>query len=306
MLSSILYGISIAWIGFEDVWSSLEKIGFDGLAIILSLSLFNYLARFIRWDYYLRKLDYKVPLVGNLYAFLASFAFTATPGKVGEIVRSLYLDPLKVSYLHSLSALFVERFIDLIAMTLIAILVISELENFRWTMIVSFILIIIFFQVLSNKRFYRLLENISNNFSSVRMRNIGGHILSMLSTASVLLRSGPLYNGLFLALLAWAAEGYALYIVLDLLGANVSVPLAIGIYGISILIGVISFLPGGLGSTELAMGSMLIIANVDSPIAIPAVIICRLATLWFAVLIGSLVVIQLEIFNKRDSLNDDV
>ena len=124
---------------------------------------------------------------------------------------------------------------------------------------------------------------------------MGEHLLSMLRSSAGLLRSGPLYVGLFLGLLAWAAEGYGLYIVLERMGADVPIYLAAGIYGVSVLAGAVSFVPGGLGGTELVMRSLLIVAGVDAPVAVSAVIICRLATLWFAVAIGLVAVVGIEI-----------
>jgi uncharacterized protein (TIRG00374 family) len=124
---------------------------------------------------------------------------------------------------------------------------------------------------------------------------MGDKLLNMLRSSSVLLRSGPLYIGLVLGVLAWFAEGYGLYIVLERLGAITPLLLAAGIYGVSVLAGAVSFVPGGLGGTELVMGSLLLLAGVDAPIAVSAVIICRLATLWFAVLIGLLFIVSIEL-----------
>ena len=43
------------------------------------------------------------------------------------------------------------------------------------------------------------------------------------------------------------------------------------------------------------MGSLLVLAGVDPSVAVAAVIICRLATLWFAVAIGLIFVVGLEL-----------
>jgi uncharacterized protein (TIRG00374 family) len=142
---------------------------------------------------------------------------------------------------------------------------------------------------------YNFLERRRQGFKSLRIRSMGEHLLSLLSSSADLLRSGPLYVGLALGLLAWAAEGYGLYFVLERLGATTPLYLAAGIYGVSVLAGVVSFMPGGLGGTELVMGSLLILTGVDSPIAVSAVIICRLATLWFAVAIGLTFVVGIEV-----------
>jgi len=83
--------------------------------------------------------------------------------------------------------------------------------------------------------------------------------------------------------------------VLDRMGADTLVYLAAGIYGVAVLAGAVSFVPGGLGGTELVMTTLLILTGVDAPIAVSAVIICRLATLWFAVAIGLIFVIGIEL-----------
>jgi uncharacterized protein (TIRG00374 family) len=52
------------------------------------------------------------------------------------------------------------------------------------------------------------------------------------------------------------------------------------------LIGALSFIPGGLGSTEAAMVLMLSLLGMGVSSAIAATIVCRVATLWFAVALG--------------------
>jgi len=306
LLSVAFYGVSAAWSGVDDVWSSLGRIGWEGWGIILGLSLFNYSLRFIRWDYYLRELKCRVPLAENISAYLAGFAFTTTPGKVGEAVRSFYLKPLDVSYLHSLSALFVERLVDLIAMILVASLAAFAFESTRWLVGLTLIGAIALVPLLHSKGLYRILDKLRLMFRSEKLQNMGSHLLSLLQTSASLLRSGPLYYGLLLGLIAWAAEGYALFVVLDRMGVEIGILLATGIYGISILTGAVSFLPGGLGSTELAMGSMLMLSGVETSTAVAAVIICRLATLWFAVLIGLIVVLKLELRTKSNSFPEQL
>jgi len=305
LLSIVFYGVSAVWGGVDEVWSSLVRIGWQGWAIILGLSLFNYSLRFIRWDYYLRELKYRVPVMANLSAYLAGFAFTTTPGKVGEAVRSFYLKPHDVGYVHSLAALFVERLVDLIAMILVASLAAYAFEDMRWVVVVVLIAAVAIVPLMHSQALHRRLDSLRFGFRSQRLRDLGGHLVSMLQTSSSLLRSGPLYYGLLLGLIAWAAEGYALYVVLDRLGADADIWYATGVYGIGILAGAVSFVPGGLGSTELAMGSLLILGGVETSMAVAAVIICRLATLWFAVLIGLVVVLKLEFLSNHDGLAND-
>jgi uncharacterized protein (TIRG00374 family) len=295
VLSIVFYG---AWAAFSDprvVWASIVALGWSGWCFILGLSLFNYLLRFGRWHMYLSRLGCRVPAGSNLVAYLAGFGFTTTPGKVGEAVRSIYLKPFGVSYLQSLSAFFVERLVDMISMIVVASLAAYAFENTRWLVGLTFLVTLAFLPMIHSRWLYDFLERRRQAFNSARFRALCEHLISMLRTSADLLRSGPLYSGLLLGLAAWAAEGFALYIVLDRMGADTSVFLAAGIYGVSILAGAVSFVPGGLGGTELVMGSLLMLTGVDAPVAASAVIVCRIATLWFAVVIGLVCVAGLEI-----------
>jgi len=50
--------------------------------------------------------------------------------------------------------------------------------------------------------------------------------------------------------------------------------------------GALSFLPGGLGVTEGTMTLALVRWHLDRATAVAATLLTRLATLWFAVLLG--------------------
>jgi uncharacterized protein (TIRG00374 family) len=68
----------------------------------------------------------------------------------------------------------------------------------------------------------------------------------------------------------------------------------IGIYGVAVLIGGLSFLPGGLGSTEAVMTTLLTIRGYTVSQALAITLTCRLVTLWFAVILGWLAVFALR------------
>src|SRR5678809_962969 len=92
-----------------------------------------------------------------------------------------------------------------------------------------------------------------------------------------------------LAVPAWGCEcvGFAA-IVNAFPGAHVDLGLAIVIYASTTIAGALSFLPGGLGVTEGGMILLLVegASGLDRATALDATLLTRLATLWFAVLIG--------------------
>jgi uncharacterized protein (TIRG00374 family) len=106
---------------------------------------------------------------------------------------------------------------------------------------------------------------------------------------ATLCRPGPLATATALALPAWTCEciGFAL-IVNAFPGAHVELGLAMVIYASTTIAGALSFLPGGLGVTEGAMTMLLVhgTAQIDGSTALDATLLTRLATLWFAVVLG--------------------
>jgi uncharacterized protein (TIRG00374 family) len=83
--------------------------------------------------------------------------------------------------------------------------------------------------------------------------------------------------------------------------------LAILIYAVTTVAGALSFLPGGLLVTEAGMTLLLVQSarGVDEPTAVAATLLIRLATLWFAVLIGLIALTALRRgSNKLDKALD--
>ena len=69
-----------------------------------------------------------------------------------------------------------------------------------------------------------------------------------------------------------------------------------GTCSITSIAGALSFLPGGLGVTEGTMTILLVgsATGVDQPTALTATLLMRLATLWFAVLMGLILLLVLR------------
>ena len=110
---------------------------------------------------------------------------------------------------------------------------------------------------------------------------------------------GYLLFGLGLGVLSWGLEGFSLYLVARDAGVGLSVATGIGIYAIAVLAGALSFLPGGLGSAEAVMGMLLMAFGADGPSAVAITLLCRIATLWFAVALGGVAVGILSIGGRQ-------
>ncbi len=114
--------------------------------------------------------------------------------------------------------------------------------------------------------------------------------------------------GSILGLFAWSAESAGFAILLRSLGHPVPAMTAMSIYGLSMLAGAISFMPGGLGGSEATMIILLRLCGIPMTIAVSATLLIRAATLWFAVALGLVALsVRLKKPNQyRESVLDSV
>lgn len=298
IIAALSYLTFSLWGGWREASKAIMEVGFTGILVALGLSLCNYLLRFIRWQKYLAVFGYKLPLWDNLYIYLAGFALTTTPGKAGEALRSLLLQPLGVSPKHSLAALLSERLADLIAMVLLALVGLSQYTFARPIIAFSIIFIILGLLILSSKRFLNSLLT-----KLVKSRGKCGYLLKQLCyillAAHQCHKLNILLTAIILSILAWGAEAVAFHFLLQRMGVDISLSFAIFVYALSMLAGALSFMPGGLGGAEAVMIALLILKGMPNADAVAATLLIRFTTLWFAVGLGiSVLLSKISRFNK--------
>jgi len=293
-LAVLIYLVIALSLDWKNSYRALMALSAFQWGIIILLTLMNFVLRAVRWHGYMSYLGHRLSFFQDMAIYLAGLAFTTTPGKVGETVRSLYLKNLGVSYAHSFAALIVERLIDVITMVILSLLCVFAFSQYRFPIALIIFVVVGVLVAIRSERLQSWLAAKIAALASARIKTLGGHFIDLLQAVQALLRSYPLAVGLVLGLIAWGAEGFVLAMILAALGADVGWPVAVGIYSVAILAGAVSFIPGGLGSTEAVMGGSLILLGVDPGTAVAATLICRLVTLWPAVAIGLVFVGALE------------
>ncbi len=294
-LAILAYFAYTLWVGWEETLEAILRLGIIGWMIVLGLSLINYGLRFVRWQWYLTTTQYKnLTILQSFHYYLIGFAFTTTPGKVGEMVRSVFLYSHNVSFPQSISMYFIERLSDLLTMVLLSALMLSQFTGYAKWLIPPILVATIILVVLQRPTLLNMIQALLHRYLPKKLDQLAKKVFELLAHASGLLTFKFLYGGLALSLIAWGAEGIGFYLILQYLGVDIHPLLATGIYAMSIVIGAASFMPGGLGGTEAAMLIFLINLGVTQEIALAATLICRFATLWFAVILGALAMIGLD------------
>ena len=108
-----------------DVFSSVP--GFFAIIIqIIFLSVLSYFVRYLRWSWLLSRAGHKVVFIEGILSYVAGFAFTISPGKVGELYRIRYFTKLSVPPWLVFAAFVYERLLDLVVVLLLCMVFVVD------------------------------------------------------------------------------------------------------------------------------------------------------------------------------------
>ena len=90
-----------------------------------------------------------------------------------------------------------------------------------------------------------------------------------------------------LSMCYWAIESIGVYLIVISFGIDkLSYYTVMSTYASSLILGAASFIPGGIGITEGSMTGLFIFHGIEISSVFTLVIIIRLFTMWYSVIIG--------------------
>jgi len=270
---------------------------------VLLLSLGNYLTRFLKYEYYTKVLNIKIDRKMNFVIFLSSFVMSVTPGKVGEVFKSYLLKEQNGTQISkSAPIILAERitdFISLIMLSLVGVIMFGY-ESKLIIIIGSLFIALIF--LISSKKFSFLIIGFFERFAF--FNKISQKVLIAYDSIYKMVRIKELIICIILSILAWFCECLGMYIVINSFGEispiHIDIFVSTFIYGFATIAGSVTMLPGGLGATDASITFLLIsLKSVAQSVAVAATLLVRVATLWFAVIIGIAAVLYYQKLSNR-------
>lgn len=281
----VLYGAATLAGDYQAISQALMNFPVDTLALVLVLVVVGWLLRGWRFYYYLRSNGASVPLGYSISSFLAGFALTSTPGKLGEAVKGVFLkQDYGVSVTRVVGIVMMERLMDLAGVLLLASLSVLLFKGWEKVFLVCAALVVAGGAFLCMESLYRpILERLSR-FRC--LSKICEKILGILETGRSLVTGRILVVGLVVSTIAWGMESLSLYLILQGFKLQSTLLQANFVYCISTLVGALSMLPGGIGGTEAGMIGLLKFMGISYTEGLPSVLLIRLCTLWLAIGVG--------------------
>lgn len=283
--------IALALLGdVQQVSQSLLQFRWQYFLAAIGLTLVNYILRFFKWHFYLGQIGVRdLSWPQSLRMFVAGFPLAVTPGKVGELLKGLWLNKMcRVPVGRGVSVVLAERISDGLAVMILSTLGVVTYPQY-WPAFAVILGLLLAVVVLSQIRPVALfLLSLGEKLPLVNRMAHG--LREFYEGSFALFRPGAAVLAVGIGVISWLSEGIGLYMILLGLGLPASYELmasAIFVLSFSTAIGAASALPGGLGAAEISIAGMLALILGENPaISTSATVLIRLATLWFGVALG--------------------
>lgn len=281
ILSLLFYG------DVSKVADSIRYFSWSYLPLILALSFGNYIIRFLRWEYYLKRLGIGIESKYSFDVFMAGLFMSISPGKMGELVKSYLIKKQNNTPIsESAPVVVAERATDFIAVLVLTAIGSYSFKYGKTVMWAGIILIALFLGIIC---YQKLLFSLLAPFERIKSAvTITEKIKDSYKNMLELIMPVPLIIATVLGIVAWFAECLGFYLVSKGFTLSFTILQATFIYAFSTLAGALTMIPAGLLGTEGSMTGLVVMLNVSRAKAVSATIFIRICTLWFAVAIGLL------------------
>jgi len=274
---------------FINLATALEKFDeypWPQLGSVLLLSLVYYVLKALRWHYLLRVIDIRLPLRRSLLVYIAGQWFAVTPA--GEFVRAFLLTRYGFSFSRGSAAVSAQVFFDFLSLAMIASLSVfwynyfaAAVLAFTAALIVGMLLFVNGPLVWQGRRlpFAAGPGTRWGNFYQYSRQLLGWR---------------PLLVGLALGLPTVVVGSVILFEVARGYQIAAGLGQSAYIYSLSQLVGALSMLPHGLGALEGTSVALFHYAGVDTADAASAIVLFRLATVGWGLILGGVALLALR------------
>lgn len=281
----LLYALFLIFFDIQKLENKIIDFDINYVPVILSLVTVSWTPLYIRWHLLLKNTGIELSFQGNVVIYLSSLALSITPGKVGELVRTQLLkNKYGISRTKTIPLIFVEKLYDLTGAVITSIIGIWFFREAGYIIVVALVLIVFLFIFISSKRIFKKSINWFSKFTITE--KFFKPLTESYETIKISTRSKiALYSSL-LSILYWLIISLAVYFILQAFNVTINYLSVIPTFIASLFLGAVSFIPGGIGVAEGSLVGLLALQGIELSFAVVIVVVIRLFTLWYGVLIG--------------------
>ncbi len=279
----LILGYVIYRSGIIENYQVLFKVNIPLLLLALILSLGTVAWRIYRWKFLSQKYDVAISWHDATLVSVASlFYANITPGKVGDLYKAYYMQKrYSMNFFNGVSMIFYERFFELMILFLAACAIVF-IQFKGITVIVlevtAVILILLFFFYYKSDYVLTILEKYKSRLPLIR-RIPGNFHFRKLSFKDII----PVF---IITGFSLGFEFIRLFVVALAFGYTLNPILLTVFFCLSIIAGLASQIPLGVGVMEASLGYFLVLLGVASTDAMAIVLTDRMISMYFVLILG--------------------
>ncbi|PWR71869.1 YbhN family protein [Methanospirillum stamsii] len=299
IFAAVIYAVFIIYSNFDQTVNIISSFPLVLFVLMLLFAFVNYLIRFVKWEYLLRKIDVRIPFLTSFLCFFSGFSMTLTPAKSGELIKPYLLTRFGHDSGHTTPVVLIERLTDLFGMVILLLISAALLGIGIIPGVIMGIVLILLIVLIQNAKFVSWFRTWMSK--SIRISKFLPLLDTILNSTKILSGPAPLLISVLLSCVSWFFECLCLSLALEGLGYPVNIMVSVFIFASSTLAGLLVMIPGGLGATEGLMTVLITAEKIPLDAAVSATLLTRVATLWFAVGLG---MVALFVFNAKNKINN--
>ena len=286
LASIIFYALFLIFTDLSQLSEKILDFKIEYIPLILSLVSSGWLALYLRWTFLLKNSGYVVPHKKNFQIFLTGFPLSITPGKIGELLKSQLLkDNFDIPRKITAPIILVERLYNAVGILIISFFGIWFLDFSGIVILITTCILTGIFIVMRSKKLFLQINKII-----LKIKFLSKFSNSLSDSYDVI--NNSIKPKIFIISSAfsasyWILESIAVYFIFQSFGIDfIELIQIIPTYATSIILGVASFVPGGIGVFEGTLTGLLNIQGLALSTAVTLTIFIRIFTIWYSVIIG--------------------
>ena len=256
------------------------------IPLIFLLVTSGWLVLFLRWHVLLRNAKIFIPVKDSFLIYTAGFSLTIIPGKVGELLKSQLLkSKFNIPRTKTVPVVLLEQLYTVIGIITISLFGIWYFELGIYVFSFFLIALIVVLTLISSRKLF------DKAIQFLGKRKFTSKFVTPLSSSYDSIKHGTKGRVLFvssgLSVIFWFIESATVFLILMAFGiTDIEFLKVIPTYTTSILLGILSFLPMGVGVVEGSLVGFFSLQGIETSLAFTVVIIIRLFTRWYPVSFG--------------------
>ncbi len=276
LVSIALIGFLLSQIDLKATAGVLSRADLGLVALAICFTTISLALKTVRWQILLSEKQ-AIPFKELFPIQVAGIATSNfSPGKMLEALKVVPLKQRGLTYSYSMLTVFWERGFDLVVLFGFSFSVISLLDPAVGTVLTAIFIALVAAMLLMFRHFEKILTFVKKHVKLAVLEEVKPHSF----------KKRTLFAAFLVTAVAWLADAGVMFASFRAVGLDYEFMRILSAYAASIIVGVVSFLPGGIGSTEAAFLLLLGTTKAVLPQVFGAILLGRLASLGFSSLLG--------------------